>query len=78
MSAEPPPIPGVRRSFVEANGVKFHVTEAGPQDGRPVVALQSWSLRPHFPITGGEGIEVVEDPAAAADRALALAGSAGA
>ncbi|MGV0793561.1 alpha/beta fold hydrolase [Mycolicibacterium sp. XJ1819] len=42
MAAEPPPIPGVRRSFVEANGVRFHVTEAGPADGRPVLALHGW------------------------------------
>ena len=46
--------------------------------GRPVVALRSWSLRPHVPIAGGDGIEVVEDPAVAAERALALAGSAAA
>ncbi len=38
MTAEPPPIEGVRRSFVEARGVRFHVTEAGPADGRPVLA----------------------------------------
>jgi pimeloyl-ACP methyl ester carboxylesterase len=42
MTAEPPPISGVRRSFVEANGVRFHVTEAGPPDGRPVLALHGW------------------------------------
>jgi pimeloyl-ACP methyl ester carboxylesterase len=42
MSSEPPPIAGVRRSFVEARGVRFHVTEAGPADGRPVVALHGW------------------------------------
>jgi pimeloyl-ACP methyl ester carboxylesterase len=42
MTSEPPPIDGVRRSFVEANGVRFHVTEAGPQDGRPVLALHGW------------------------------------
>jgi pimeloyl-ACP methyl ester carboxylesterase len=40
--SEPPPIPDVRRSFVEARGVRFHVTEAGPIDGRPVVALHGW------------------------------------
>jgi pimeloyl-ACP methyl ester carboxylesterase len=33
---------GVRRSFVEARGVRFHVTEAGPADGRPVLALHGW------------------------------------
>ncbi|MCT7657308.1 alpha/beta fold hydrolase [Mycobacterium deserti] len=38
----PPSIPGVRRSFVEARGVRFHVTEAGPPDARPVVALHGW------------------------------------
>lgn len=42
MAAEPPPIEGVRRSFVDANGVRFHVTEAGPADGRPVLALHGW------------------------------------
>jgi pimeloyl-ACP methyl ester carboxylesterase len=39
---DPPPIPGVRRSVHEARGVQFHVTEAGPPDGRPVVALHGW------------------------------------
>lgn len=42
MTSEPPPIAGVRRSYVEARGVRFHVTEAGPADGRPVVALHGW------------------------------------
>jgi len=41
-SNEPPPIAGVRRSFVEARGVRFHVTESGPVDGRPVIALHGW------------------------------------
>lgn len=41
-SAEPPVIEGVRRAFVEARGVRFHVTEAGPVDGRAVVALHGW------------------------------------
>jgi pimeloyl-ACP methyl ester carboxylesterase len=42
MTSEPPPIAGVRRSFVEAHGVRFHVTEAGPAAGRPVLALHGW------------------------------------
>ena len=42
MTSEPPPIDGVRRSHVEARGVQFHVTEAGPVDGRPVLALHGW------------------------------------
>lgn len=41
-TTEPPAIPGARRSFVEARGVRFHVTEAGPTDGRPVIALHGW------------------------------------
>lgn len=40
--SEPPPIAGVRRRFVEARGVRFHVTEAGPQEGAPVLALHGW------------------------------------
>ncbi|MDT5148793.1 MAG: hypothetical protein QOI01_526 [Mycobacterium sp.] len=42
MTSLVPPIEGVRRSFVEARGVRFHVTEAGPEDGRPVLALHGW------------------------------------
>jgi pimeloyl-ACP methyl ester carboxylesterase len=42
MTSEPPPLPGVRRSFVDARGVRFHVTESGPVDGRPVLALHGW------------------------------------
>ncbi|HYO03563.1 MAG TPA: alpha/beta hydrolase [Mycobacterium sp.] len=42
MTSLVPPIEGVRRSFVEARGVRFHVTESGREDGRPVLALQGW------------------------------------
>lgn len=42
MTNQPPPIAGVRRSYVAVNGVNFHVTEAGPEDGRPVLALHGW------------------------------------
>jgi pimeloyl-ACP methyl ester carboxylesterase len=42
MTSKPPPLPGGRRSVVEARGVRFHVTESGPPDGRPVVALHGW------------------------------------
>ena len=42
LAIAPPDIAGVRRSFVEARGVRFHVTEAGPVDGRPVIALHGW------------------------------------
>lgn len=40
--AQPPPLGGVRRRNVRVRGVDFHVTEAGPADGRPVVALHGW------------------------------------
>lgn len=39
---DPPACAGVRRSFVGARGVRFHVSEAGPADGRPVVLLHGW------------------------------------
>ncbi|WP_460356494.1 alpha/beta fold hydrolase [Mycobacterium sp. ZZG] len=42
MTNQPPPIDGVRRSRVTARGVDFHVTEAGPENGRPVLALHGW------------------------------------
>ncbi len=41
-AVDPPDIAGVRRSFVVARGVRFHVTESGPEDGRPVIALHGW------------------------------------
>jgi pimeloyl-ACP methyl ester carboxylesterase len=40
--SQPPDIAGVRRSHITARGVRFHVTEAGPADGRPVLALHGW------------------------------------
>ena len=40
--SQPPPITGVRRSFVMARDVRFHVTEAGPAEGRPAVLLHGW------------------------------------
>ncbi|MBU3750400.1 MAG: alpha/beta hydrolase [Mycobacterium sp.] len=42
MRGGPPVIPGVRRFFAEARGVRFHVTEAGPVEGRAVIALHGW------------------------------------
>ncbi|MBX7434759.1 alpha/beta hydrolase [Mycobacterium sp. Y57] len=42
MTSEPPSIRAVRRHYVEARGVRFHVTEAGPEGGRPVLALHGW------------------------------------
>ncbi|WP_024803297.1 alpha/beta fold hydrolase [Nocardia sp. BMG51109] len=41
-ATDAPPLPGVRRSFVTARGVRFHVTEAGPATGRPVLLLHGW------------------------------------
>ncbi|WP_347222390.1 alpha/beta fold hydrolase [Mycolicibacterium poriferae] len=42
MTSQAPSIRAVRRRFVEARGVRFHVSEAGPEDGRPVLALHGW------------------------------------
>ena len=39
--------------------------------GRPVVALQTWSVSPASPLEGDEGIEVADDPAGAVALALA-------
>ncbi|CAM3974974.1 alpha/beta fold hydrolase [Smaragdicoccus niigatensis] len=39
-TSQPPRIDGVRRSFITARGVRFHVTEAG--QGTPVLALHGW------------------------------------
>ena len=39
---DPPTIEGVRRRFVNARGIDFHVTEAGPEDGVPVLCLHGW------------------------------------
>src|SRR5919106_1697015 len=35
-----PEVPGVEHRFVEANGLRMHVAEAG--DGDPVVMLHGW------------------------------------
>ncbi len=50
-SSQHPPIAGVRRSFVVARGVRFHLTEAGAIGGRPVVFMSHpWqSSRTHRP-----------------------------
>jgi pimeloyl-ACP methyl ester carboxylesterase len=39
---DPPPIPGARRRRVSARDVDFHVVEAGPDDGQPVLLLHGW------------------------------------
>lgn len=39
---EPPPIDGTRRRHVVARAIDFHVTESGPEDGRPVLLLHGW------------------------------------
>jgi pimeloyl-ACP methyl ester carboxylesterase len=39
---EPPAIAGVRRGSVQARGVDFLVSESGPSDGLPVLALHGW------------------------------------
>ena len=39
---DPPPIAGVCRRRVAARGIDFHITEAGPEEGRPVLLLHGW------------------------------------
>lgn len=40
--SEPPHVEGVTHRYVEANGIRFHVAEAGPSDGDPVLLLHGW------------------------------------
>lgn len=44
--------------------------------GRPVVALESWTVSGRAAMRDGPGIEVADSPAGAAERALALAAAA--
>ncbi len=37
-----PVVDGVSHRFVEANGLRIHVAEAGPEDGEPIVLLHGW------------------------------------
>ena len=39
---QPPPIDGVRRRYVDARGVRFHLSEGGDPAGLPVLALHGW------------------------------------
>jgi pimeloyl-ACP methyl ester carboxylesterase len=55
---QPPAIAGVRRSRVQARGVDFLVTEAGPPDGLPVLLLHGWPQH-HY-----EWRELLADPPA--------------
>ena len=44
MSAEIPHVEGVKHRFVDANGIRVHVAEAGPDrpDGPPILLLHGW------------------------------------
>jgi pimeloyl-ACP methyl ester carboxylesterase len=37
-----PHVEGVEHRYVETRGLRFHVAEAGPADGEPVLALHGW------------------------------------
>jgi pimeloyl-ACP methyl ester carboxylesterase len=39
---EPPHVEGVTHRYIGANGIFFHVAEAGPADGDPVLLLHGW------------------------------------
>jgi pimeloyl-ACP methyl ester carboxylesterase len=44
MTAEIPHVEGVKHRFVDANGIRVHVAEAGPDrpDGPPILLLHGW------------------------------------
>jgi pimeloyl-ACP methyl ester carboxylesterase len=42
MAREMPHVDGVGHRFVEANGIRVHVAEAGPADADPLVLLHGW------------------------------------
>ena len=42
MADEIPAVEGVEHRFVDANGIRVHVAEAGPPDAPPVLLLHGW------------------------------------
>ncbi len=40
--SDPPHVDGVRHRYIGANGIVFHIAEAGPADGDPVLLLHGW------------------------------------
>src|SRR5436190_2469838 len=42
MAGEIPAVEGVEHRFVDANGLRVHVAEAGPRDAPPVLLLHGW------------------------------------
>src|SRR5690349_11113885 len=42
MSVEMPHVDGVTHRDVHAAGFRWHVAEAGPEDGEPIVMLHGW------------------------------------
>ena len=60
-----PPCPGVRHRWLELpTGVRLHVAEAGPPDGRAVLALHGWPQhwwmwRHLMPALAGDGFRVL-------------------
>lgn len=41
-SSPMPAVPGVRHGYVEVNGVRLHVAQAGPDSGSPVLLVHGW------------------------------------
>jgi pimeloyl-ACP methyl ester carboxylesterase len=42
MTREMPHVEGAEHRFVEANGIRIHLAEAGPEDAPPLVMLHGW------------------------------------
>ena len=42
MTLPMPGLAGVRHRTIEARGVNFHIAEAGPDDGMPILLVHGW------------------------------------
>ena len=40
--SDPPDLPGVSHSYVDAGGLRMHVALAGPEDAPPVLLVHGW------------------------------------
>ena len=76
---DPPNAPGHGRLWSHlASDTSYDELHAFARElGRPVVAIQSWEVSGSGAMSGGPGVEVAADPAAAVELALRLAAAGG-